>query len=78
MKTMCVIAGVILLCLGIMFATGIEANPIQALPSLGCFVGAWVCSVIAERKGERKSAPRERQVFKVYNYQTGHMDVRVA
>ena len=68
MKTMCVIAGVILLCLGIMFATGIEANPIQAVYSLGCMVGAYVCSVIAERKGERKS---EGNGMRVYDYGSG-------
>ena len=78
MKTISIILCVILLCVGIMLASGIEANPIQAVYSLGCMVGAYVCSCLAERKPERKSMPREKRVYKVYNYQTGNMDVRVA
>lgn len=68
MKTMCVIAGVILLCIGIMLASGIEANPIQAVYSLGCMVGAYVCSYLAERKPERKS---EGNGMRVYDYGSG-------
>lgn len=66
MKTMCVIVGVILMCLGIVFATGAEVNPIQAVYALACMAGAAVCSYVAERKPERKS-----DGLQVYDYKRG-------
>lgn len=68
MKTISIILCVILLCIGIMLASGIEANPIQAVYSLGCMVGAYVCSCLAERKPERKS---EGNGMRVYDYGSG-------
>ena len=77
MKTIAIIAGVILLCLGIVVATGIEANPAQAIIALPCIAVGAICLRIASRP-ERKPAQREKQIYRVYNYATGQMDIRVA
>lgn len=63
---MCVIVGVVLLCLGIVFASGAEVNPIQAVYSIACMAGAAVCSYVAERKPERKDGS-----MRVYDYERG-------
>ena len=62
MKTIAIIMGSILFCLGIMLASGIDARPIQAVWSLVCFATSAGCFYLVERI-ERK--------MRVYDYRTG-------
>lgn len=49
MKTIAIIMGSILFCLGIMLASGIDARPIQAVWSLVCFASSAGCFYLVER-----------------------------
>lgn len=77
MKIIAIFIGVITLCLGITLSTGIEMNPSQAFLAIPCIAVGAICLRIASRS-ERKSAQREKRAYRVYNYTTGQMDVKVA
>lgn len=68
MKTILSILGVVLFTIGMAMATGVDANPIQALYCVVLMAGALVCFRIADAKQNvENKTPQTTQ--KVYDYQ---------
>lgn len=69
MKKILLVAATTLLFVGMLLATGIDANPIQALYALGCAFAAVVCYIAAEKVGAKSHRSVRRP--QVYDYAAG-------
>ena len=78
-ETLSICIGTFLVCCGLVLALGVESEPILAIPMLMCMgIGALCLRTASYLEQKRKHRPREKQMFKVYNYKTATMDVMVA
>lgn len=79
-ETLSICLGTFLVCCGLLLALGVESNFLLAIPMLICFGLGALCLRLASylEKRHKQHRPRSRQVYRVYNYQTGRTDYKVA